>query len=386
MSYNIQKKKVLFVDDEIFILESVKRDLVDYYDIVTAKSAVEGLKMLYQDPSIIVVISDMRMPGMDGISFLSEVKNKFPDVIKVMLTGNMDVDVAIKAVNYGNIFRFIQKPCKSNELIQVINSCFQQYDLKNSEKILLETTLDATVKVMIEMLSLASPVIFGKIEKIKEICELLSKHLGLKDLWIINTAAMLSQIGLITLPDELITKINNGGFLSKTEEKVYKKHSQAAYDLLVQIPRLELVAKIILNQNEKFESNSCDISDEKAYISCSAAILKIAIDYERIHARGLEHIDIIEEMRQKETLYNVHLLNVLRDEYDELSFVKKVYRVSVRDLTNNMIIEENIKSANGVLIIKKGVMVTEPLKCKLMNQMLHYGLKGDILISERSNN
>lgn len=383
MSYEVGKRKVLFVDDEIFILESVKRDLADYYDVVTAESAVEGLKMLYQDPSIIVVVSDMRMPGMDGIKFLCEVKNKFPHVIKVMLTGNVDIDVAINSVNQGNIFRFIQKPCKTNELIQVINACFQQYDLKSSEKILLEKTLNATVKVMIDMLSLASPVPFGKIEKIKEISSLLSKRVGLKNLWIMDTASMLSQIGLITLPDELVVKINNGDFLSKEEEELYRNHTQMAYDLIIQIPRLEIVAQIVLKQNEIIEMECDDISDDKAYISCGASILKIAVDYERIHERGLEHIDIVDEMRNNRVSYNSYLLDLLSRESDGLSFVKTVRRVAVTELNDRMVIEEDLKTDKGILIIRKGTAVTEPLKRKLMNQMFHYRLNTVILVSER---
>jgi len=103
-------EKILLVDDDCNILDAYRRSLSREFLMETAVGGEQALKLLAQDDPFAVVVSDMRMPGMDGIQLLNTIKSQSPDTIRVMLTGNADMDTAIKAINEGSIFRFLNKP------------------------------------------------------------------------------------------------------------------------------------------------------------------------------------------------------------------------------------------------------------------------------------
>src|SRR6476646_10656243 len=100
---------VLFVDDEPAILDGYKRMLYRDFDIKTALGGEEGLAMIRQSEPVPLVISDMRMPGMDGVQFLRHVCEESPDTVRMVLTGYTDLKAAVDAVNEGHIFRFLAK-------------------------------------------------------------------------------------------------------------------------------------------------------------------------------------------------------------------------------------------------------------------------------------
>jgi len=109
-------EKILFVDDDVNILQAYKRQLRKQFDLHTARGPEEGLALVDGDDSFAVVVSDFSMPGMDGVAFLSEVKKRSPESVRIMLTGFANAANAINAVNEGNIFRFLAKPCPPDQL------------------------------------------------------------------------------------------------------------------------------------------------------------------------------------------------------------------------------------------------------------------------------
>jgi len=126
--------KILFVDDEAPALDGYRRVLRHEFTIDTAASGEEGLAAIKATGPYAVVISDMRMPGMSGAEFLAHVRRKTPDSVRMLLTGHADLDAAIHAVNKGNIFRFLTKPCEKPVLVEAIRSGLQQYRTATAEK------------------------------------------------------------------------------------------------------------------------------------------------------------------------------------------------------------------------------------------------------------
>lgn len=127
------QEKILFVDDDANILAAYKRNLRRQFDIYTANSGEEGLVLIEKKGPFPVVLSDLRMPGMDGFDFLSKVKEKHPDSVCIMLTGHAELQSSLRAVNEGYIFRFLTKPCKVNILSKAISSGLEQY-IRNVEQ------------------------------------------------------------------------------------------------------------------------------------------------------------------------------------------------------------------------------------------------------------
>ncbi|MDR4506221.1 MAG: diguanylate cyclase [Candidatus Scalindua sp.] len=132
--------KVLFVDDDINLLSSYRRQFQKLFCLEVANGAEEGLVALANRGPFSIVISDFKMPGMDGIEFLSRVKGLFPDSVRIMLTGHADLQRSIDAVNKGNIFRFLTKPCDLDVLLSAIADGIEHYT-----QVLLERNINKKV-------------------------------------------------------------------------------------------------------------------------------------------------------------------------------------------------------------------------------------------------
>src|SRR5208283_5528581 len=129
--------KILFVDDDPDILAGFQRQLRKTFTVETALGGEQGLKAVSEQGPFSVIVSDLRMPGMDGIRFLSCVREAAPDSVRLMLTGNADLQAAIGAVNEGHIFRFLTKPCNPQTLSNAITAGIRQYQLICAERELL---------------------------------------------------------------------------------------------------------------------------------------------------------------------------------------------------------------------------------------------------------
>jgi len=130
-------ERVLLVDDEPLVLSALQRQLKKSFDVSIANSgqeAIECVKLsISQGTPYAVVVSDMRMPGLDGIETLSRIKDIAPETVRMMLTGNADLQTAVQAINRGHIFRFFNKPCPAPDLINGINDGIAQYRLISGE-------------------------------------------------------------------------------------------------------------------------------------------------------------------------------------------------------------------------------------------------------------
>ncbi|MDT5038807.1 MAG: hypothetical protein QOE03_3992 [Micromonosporaceae bacterium] len=135
------RAQVLLVDDDTRILAALRRQLHRRYEIFTAESGSQGLAVLAAQPSIAVVISDMRMPGMDGATFLAQVRAASPRTTRVLLTGQTDLDAAIRAINDGQIFRFLNKPCPPDALDKCLQDAVVRHEAACDEYRLLSSVV-----------------------------------------------------------------------------------------------------------------------------------------------------------------------------------------------------------------------------------------------------
>ena len=163
------KPRVLFVDDDPDILNGFKRQLHTRFDVDIALGGEEGLSAVGSRGPYAVIVADMGMPDMDGIQFLGQVKKSAPETVRIMLTGHSDAQTAIDAVNQGNIFRFLTKPCMHYVLVDILNAGVEQYHLVMAEKELLEKTLKGSLKVLTGVLSVVNPSAFGRASRVQRV-------------------------------------------------------------------------------------------------------------------------------------------------------------------------------------------------------------------------
>ena len=125
---------ILCVDDEPKVLEGLALNLRRHYRVSTASGGQEGLALISGSDPPAIVVSDMRMPGMNGAAFLSQVREQAPNIIRILLTGQADLDSALAAVNQGQIFRFLTKPCSPQAMLAAMGAGAEQYRLVMAEK------------------------------------------------------------------------------------------------------------------------------------------------------------------------------------------------------------------------------------------------------------
>lgn len=134
-----QKIKILYVDDEVGNLVGFKSTFRQLYDIKTAVSGKEGIEILDANPDIEIIITDQRMPEMTGVEFLSAIKEKHAEPIRILLTGYTDFSALVEAINKGQIYRYLQKPWNEEEIKVVVNQAYEIFDLRRKNKELMKS-------------------------------------------------------------------------------------------------------------------------------------------------------------------------------------------------------------------------------------------------------
>ncbi len=277
---------ILLVDDEINVLNGFRRTLGSQYKIIFAQGAAEALSELCQCSDIAVIVTDMRMPGIDGITFIKQARQVAPQAIYMMLTGNADLDTAADAVNQGQVFRFLNKPCPPDVLQPALDAALRQHQLVTAEQELLRKTLTGSVRLLTEMLGLARPGLAEHNGRVRRTVRQLVQNLGLPDLWAHEVAALLSQIGRFTLPTDL------AGADPKTLEdpkdlQLLRSHPRRAAQMLRHIPRLELPGQIIEHQLDATEPPipPDEARDEHA-LRWGACVLRVALAFDNVYGKA----------------------------------------------------------------------------------------------------
>ena len=237
--------RIVCVDDEPRILKGLRRRLGRDYDVSIAESGAEALRLMRTTEPFQVVVSDMRMPGMTGAEFLAVARTEFPDTVRILLTGQSDLDDAIAAVNEGNIFRFLNKPCPPEVLMPALADATEHYRLIQAERELLEGTVRGSVTLLTEILGIKDPVAFNRGTRLRDHVRALAAELEVEGAWDLEVAAMLSQIGYAVVPSDIVARARAGAALSDSEQQLYDSHTKVASELLANIPRLEDVAGMI---------------------------------------------------------------------------------------------------------------------------------------------
>ena len=159
--------RVLCVDDEARVVEGLVLHLRKDYEVHTALSGADALRQLKEMGGAAVIVSDMRMPGMDGATLLQHVMQVSPDTTRILLTGEPGRDAAVSAVNTAHIFRFLTKPCPPDQLKAAIEAGVGQYRLVNAERSILKETLIGCIKALVDVLAITNPVAFGRASRVK---------------------------------------------------------------------------------------------------------------------------------------------------------------------------------------------------------------------------
>jgi len=370
-------EKILLVDDDSDVLSGYRRILSREFHMETALGGAEALRLVSENGPYAVVVSDMRMPGMDGIQLLSKIKAQSPNTVRVMLTGNADIDAAINAINEGSIFRFLSKPCGKEMMAKTLTAALMQYRLVTAEEDLLEQTLSACIQVLTEVLSLVNPAAFGRAERARRYMHHIVTSMKLGSPWQYEVAAMMSQLGCVTLAPETIEAVYNGEKLSANEQAQYDAHPSVAYGLLSKIPRLEPIAWMIEHQNQPISG----VSDpDMAEVRMGAKILRLTLAYERLIHKGNSRTEAVHTLSRQNKEFSPEFFDALVT-LDPNAEEGEIQKCRIELLAPGMIIQDEVRTTDGALIVSKGQEVNPPLILKLKNLYARRVIGGEATVS-----
>jgi response regulator RpfG family c-di-GMP phosphodiesterase len=358
---------ILLVDDEPAILDGLRRQLRKKFTVHTAAGGAEALELLESEP-VAVVVSDMRMPQMNGATFLSKVRALYPDVVRILLTGQADTQAAITAVNEGQIYRFLTKPCPPEVLLEEIGSAVELNRLVTVERELLSTTLRRTVEALTTTLSLAAPLAFARAVRMARVVTQLAQALELDDPWEVEVTAMLAQLGAVTLPSTVLEKLDAGRPLDEDERDMAARVPAVSRDLVAAIPRLETVAAAIGWQTARYDGRgSVDGVPAGEDLPLAARMLHLATDFEAGLSQRAALQDTINALRADAGAYDPRLLDALIGCHEVTELEAPAREVRVHELEEGMVVFDDILTTEGVLLVGRGTVVTDSLIQRLEN-------------------
>ncbi len=386
--------KILCVDDEPNILSGYQRSLRKQFEIEIAFSGAEALQKIEDAGPFAILLTDMRMPVMDGVSFLKEAQKTAPDSVRIMLTGNADQQTAASAVNDGQVFRFLNKPCGAEELSQALTAGLEQYRLVTAEKELLEKTLGGTIRVLMEILALVDPELFGRSQTLRLHMRRLSAELkaqgtfSAEKLWPLELAALLSQIGAVTVPAFVVGKVRQGTPLTEAEQGMWQNVPEVSHNLIRSIPRLEPVAEIIRYQHKYFDGSGAPtgpICGE--LIPPGSRILKVLLDLLEIEGRSISRSGAFALMQRQSRRYDpVVLAAAYRCFVKTESPAPAVPSIPepLQDLCAGQVLTQDVQSADGKVLLTAGRRLNEVTLEKLRNYAVLAGVREPIYVQSDS--
>jgi response regulator RpfG family c-di-GMP phosphodiesterase len=328
MSDSTYSPALLFVDDEPGILSSLRRLFRPQgYRIYIAESGAAGLEILAKE-SIDLVISDMRMPEMDGATFLKEVRSRWPKVMRILLTGYADITSTVAAINHGEIYRYIAKPWDDNEIVTIVREALERMHLEkenqrlsaltlaqNDELKALNTSLEqkvaertaelrqalafveqshgelkksflTSVQVFAGVIELRSGSVGSQMSghgrRVAEHARSVAQRMGLSDNEVQNVmlAGLLHDIGKLGLPDELLSKPFNT--LTGEQRALVMKHPLIGQNILMGIEKFKEAAVLVRHHHECYDGSGYPDHLTGIAIPQGSRILQVVNEYDSL--------------------------------------------------------------------------------------------------------
>jgi len=339
--------RLLCVDDEPEVLASLKVTLRKKYQVTVAESGPAALALFVGARNgaspFDVVVSDMRMPQMSGAELLAELRRRFPDMPRLLLSGQADLDSTISAINEAKIARFLTKPCDTAHLVEAIDDALEVARLARAERELLDRTLNGTVGLLTEVLGLISVAAYGRTQRLETLVAHLSAALQRPVPWDLALAAKLSQLGYVVVHDELADGAGNHA-------------AEVASALLANIPRMDSVAAIIGHQHDAAPVGEGPDVTRWPQQAVSAEILRLAVAFDSLTSAGASPRDAYGRIAASAAPPPRMLLDALSAlRLDALALVEA--SVTVRQLAPGMHLAQDVVAASGVKLAASGTVL-----------------------------
>jgi len=352
--------RVLFVDDEPNVLDSIRRQMRKFCEVHTATGGSQALQLLREISPVALVVADMRMPGMNGAELLARVRELYPDTVRMILSGQSELESTIAAVNNGQIFRFLTKPCNEVALRMAVQSGIEQHQLVTTRKELQEKTLHGLVETLNDILGLTNPVARRRTARVRQYASAIAGALNFPMPWELRLATLLSQVGCITLPGEILDKLYAGTPLSDDEQHLYSRHPEVAAALIARIPQLGPVATIIGRQQR------LDFAELPADVTCwdaeatATTILAVATQLDELMATGDQPATALRRLQESLPGLPDAIMAAVRAVHLHSAYMD-IQFVGFDELAPGMVLDEDAVTDSGDTLLFRGEEITGTL-------------------------
>ena len=378
--------KVLFIDDDAFALAGYGRIARRSFSVETSTEGEDGLDALTTRGPFDVIISDMRMPGMNGAEVLRRARQLSPDTTRILLTGHADTDSAIDAVNLGNVFRFLVKPCPPDTLLAALRDAVAQTRLVVSERELREKTLQSCLKILTDVLAMVHPTAFGRVGRVRDLVIQLGQRLNVENQWELPIAASLCLLGTVALSDGVMARVLAGNKVSDRERGLLESHPRVAYEMLAGIPRLDGVAHAVLYQTQRYNGTGGYTSPRRgAEIPMGARLLKVAMDFEAMIGLGYPRNRAFAEMNRRDGWYDPEVIEALASIVEQ-GPARPTMAIAVADVKPGMVLVEPLYYADGTEMLKKGQHLSSPVVHRIRAVAESVGIREPIVVTVSDEN
>lgn len=372
------RPRVLCLDDEPFVLDGLRRNLRTSFSVTTTTEPQEALDLLAQqeDDPIAVILSDMRMPQMNGVQVLRQANEVAPETTRVLLTGDGDVQVAVSAINEGNVFRFILKPCPPDPLRLTVSAAADQHRLMRAERELLQDTLKGCVDALMETLAMAQPALFSRAGRLRRLVGELCAAVNLPDAWQVEMAAQLGEIGAITLPPTVVSALQTGLPGNGQEADMLAQLPKLADSMLARIPRLEAVRDIVRTQ---LPTDRDPVTPMPPDTVDAARLLQTVREYDALVIRDTPADLALSTLASRKTHLDDHLAALAKIVGMRLPN-ETVREITIDELRIGHELADDLYTTKGLLLVSRGQLITERLLVRVSNFEATAGLRGRILV------
>jgi CheY-like chemotaxis protein len=354
--------RVLCVDDDAFLLDILTRTIGGDYEVLTSSSGAEALQLIENSEPIQVVVSDHRMPGLSGAQLLQIVREKYPLIVRVLLTGETDLVEAVAAMNQAGLFRFLLKPATRPILLDTLRAAVAQHQLQVAERELLQKTLVGTMRALSDVLAIANPMAFGHVGRIQELALAVANQMKLPEQWPLEFASLASQLGHIALPERTLRRLYAGDSLSPQESAQVTQSALVAERILKRIPRLGPVTDILssLATGRKSDgSRSCE--------SMGAEILRVVSAYEAVERTTASRDTAVHRLRAQAARFDPEVVNTLTELLGLKLAEDETIEVPIGRMCVDMIVAQDVCTRTGALLVPRGYRVSESFMARLGN-------------------
>lgn len=300
------KKTILIVDDEENNLQLLKRTFRGEYNILVAHNGLEALDVVKQNSDkIALIVSDQKMPEMEGTEFLKRVNETNPQIVKILLTGHVGTDIIVSAINDCNLFQYVLKPFEPEELKIAVQSGIEKYSMAENNQAYykeLKELFYKTIRAISNALDTKDSYTNGHSLRVTLYSMILARELNLDNTYLedIEIAGLLHDIGKIAMPKNILCK---NGRLTDEEFFVMKSHPTRGEKIVINIKKLHIIAEWVKSHHEKYDGTGYPDGLKGEEIPLPGRIIALADTYDamtstRPYRTALSHEVAMSEIKR----------------------------------------------------------------------------------------